>query len=65
MSRVGEGEGRGVALPAAVPVRPRVHAQVVGGIRSGRRGVAGDDDPAGDAAVAHRGAVGQLRPFDT
>ena len=42
----------------------RVHAQVVGGVGSGGRGVAGDDDPADDAAGRHRGAAGELRSVD-
>ena len=37
-----------------------VHAEVVGGVRPGGRGVAGDDDPADDAAGRYRGAIGQL-----
>ena len=50
---LGKGKGRGAALPVAVPARPRVHAKVVGGVRSGRCRVAGDDDPADDAAGRH------------
>ena len=38
--------------------------EVVGGVCSGGRGVAGDDDPADDAAVRHRGAAGELRSRD-
>ena len=55
-----KGEGRGAAVVVAVPARPRVHAEVVGGVRSGRRGVAGDDDLADDAAVGHRSAAREL-----